>query len=50
LNRILATGDLGFKKVFASEENKDCLRGLISDFFGINVSSDEITIENPVRP
>ena len=47
MNRISATGDLAFKKVFASEEHKACLSGLISDFFGVDVSAEEITIENP---
>ena len=47
MNRIPATGDLAFKKVFASEEHKDCLSGLIGDFFGVLVPTEEITIVNP---
>ena len=47
MKRIPATGDLAFKKVFASEENKDCLGGLINDFFGVEVSTEAITIETP---
>ena len=47
MNRIPATGDLAFKKVFASEEHKACLSGLIKDFFEVVVSAEEITIENP---
>jgi predicted transposase/invertase (TIGR01784 family) len=47
LERISPTEDLAFKKVLASEENKDILGGLIKDFFGMEVSEDEITIEKP---
>jgi len=32
---------------FTSEEHKICLSGLISDFFGVDVPVEEITIENP---
>jgi predicted transposase/invertase (TIGR01784 family) len=46
-NSISPTNDLAFKKVLASEENKDILGGFISDFFEIAVSAEEITIENP---
>gem|GEM_PF-868792 len=45
LDRISPTGDLAFKKVLASEENKDVLAGLIGDFF--NVEVEELAIENP---
>ena len=47
LDKILPTGDLAFKKVFSSEENKDILSGLIRDFFMIDVSEDDLVIENP---
>ena len=43
--RIPATSDLAFKKVLASEENKDILSGLIHDFFG--VVAENLTIINP---
>ena len=45
MDRISPTGDLAFKKVLASEENKDILAGLINDFF--NVEVEELAIENP---
>ena len=45
MNRISPTNDLAFKKVLASEENKDILGGLINDFF--DVVAEEIVIENP---
>ena len=45
MDRISPTGDLAFKKVLASEENKDILAGLIGDFFCIEV--EELAIENP---
>ena len=45
MERISPTNDLAFKKVLASEENKDILQGLIKDFFQIEV--EEIIIENP---
>jgi len=45
LDRISPTGDLAFKKVLASEENKDILAGLIGDFF--NVEVEELAIVNP---
>ena len=45
LDKISPTGDLAFKKVLASEENKDILAGLIGDFF--NVEVEELAIENP---
>jgi len=45
MDRISPTGDLAFKKVLASEENKDILAGLIGDFF--NVEVEELAIENP---
>jgi len=45
LKKILPTGDLAFKKVFASVENTDILGGLINDFFGIK--AEEITITDP---
>ena len=45
MERILPTSDLAFKKVLASEENKDILAGLILDFFGI-IAEDIISIFN----
>ena len=45
LDKISPTGDLAFKKVLASEENKDILAGLIGDFF--NVEVEDLSIENP---
>ena len=45
MERILPTSDLGFKKVLASEENKDILAGLIEDFF--EVKAEDIVIEKP---
>jgi len=47
MERISAISDLGFKKVLASEENKDVLAGLIKDFFGVKVNAEEIVIEKP---
>jgi hypothetical protein len=47
LERILPTGDLAFKKVLASEAHKEILCGFIRDFFDIEVTPQEITIENP---
>lgn len=47
MERILPTGDLGFKKALASEDTKDILSGLIQDFFCIVVPEKEITLENP---
>ncbi len=43
--KVLATNDLLFKKVLASEENKDILAGFIQDFF--EIIPDEIIINNP---
>ena len=45
MERILPTSDLGFKKVLASEENKDILAGLIKDFF--EIKAEDIVIEKP---
>jgi predicted transposase/invertase (TIGR01784 family) len=45
--RISATNDLAFKKVLASEENKDILQGIISDFFGVRPEIGDIAIKNP---
>jgi hypothetical protein len=39
LDRISPTGDLVFKKVFASEEHKEILGGFIHDFFGVVAAS-----------
>jgi hypothetical protein len=47
LYKISPTGDLAFKKVLASEENKDILRGLIKDFYFFVISEDDLVIENP---
>ncbi len=43
--KVLATNDLLFKKVLASEENKDILAGFIQDFF--DIIPEEIIIHNP---
>ncbi len=43
--KVLATNDLLFKKVLASEENKDILAGFIKDFF--DIIPEEIIIHNP---
>jgi len=45
--RISPTSDLGFKKSLASSENKDILRGLIGDFFGVWPALGDITITSP---
>jgi predicted transposase/invertase (TIGR01784 family) len=45
MERILPTSDLAFKKVLASEENKDILAGLIEDFF--EIKAEDIVIEKP---
>jgi predicted transposase/invertase (TIGR01784 family) len=45
--RIKPTNDLAFKKTFGSEDNKDILSGLISDFFGFSVPAQEISLDNP---
>jgi len=45
MERILPTGDLAFKKVLGSEENKDILAGFIDDFFGVR--AEDIAIERP---
>ena len=45
MQQISPTSDLAFKKVFASDENKDILAGLIRDFF--EVEAEELIIENP---
>ena len=45
MKRIPATSDLAFKKVLASEENKEILSGLIQDFF--DVIPEDLTILNP---
>ena len=45
MNRVKPTNDLAFKKVLASEENKDILQGLIADFFEIEV--ENLSIEHP---
>ena len=47
MKRISPTGDLAFKKVLASENNKDILAGLITDFFKFEVIPEEMVIENP---
>jgi predicted transposase/invertase (TIGR01784 family) len=44
---ILPTNDLAFKKIFASETNKDILSGLIADFLNIKADIKDITIKNP---
>ena len=45
MRQILPTNNLLFKKVLASDANKDILAGLINDFF--NVKAEEIVIEAP---
>ncbi|MDR0591890.1 MAG: hypothetical protein LBG60_01260 [Bifidobacteriaceae bacterium] len=45
--RLRPTGDLGFKKLLASEGHKAVTRGFVADFFGIEASLDEIRIQNP---
>jgi predicted transposase/invertase (TIGR01784 family) len=42
---IKPTEDLAFKKVLASEENKDILAGFIKDFF--DIVPEQIVIKNP---
>ena len=46
-DRIPPTSDLGFKKTFASESNKDVLQGIIGDFFDLRPELDDITITAP---
>ena len=41
------TNDLLFKKMLASEENKDVLQGFIQDFCGLEVTIEEIHIVTP---
>ena len=43
--RISATGDLAFKKVFGTVGNEEIIAGLANDFFGI--SPDNVRISNP---
>ena len=44
-NIILPTNDLAFKKLFANNQHKEIIKGLIQDFYGITIKS--IIIENP---
>ena len=45
MKKISPTNDLAFKKTLASEENKDILQGLITDFYEIEV--ENLAIEHP---
>ena len=45
MDRVSPTNDLAFRKVLASEDNKDILQGLITDFYEIEV--ENLAIETP---
>jgi len=45
MQKISPTNDLAMKKTLASEENKDVLQGLITDFYEIEV--EDLAIEQP---
>jgi predicted transposase/invertase (TIGR01784 family) len=45
--RIPATNDLALRKVLASEENKDILRGLVHDFFKLELELEDIVLDRP---
>ncbi|MCL2047405.1 MAG: PD-(D/E)XK nuclease family transposase [Defluviitaleaceae bacterium] len=45
MGKVKPTNDLAFKKTLSSEENKDILQGLISDFYEVEV--ENLVIENP---
>ncbi|GHS93279.1 hypothetical protein FACS1894107_11080 [Planctomycetales bacterium] len=45
--KISPTNDLAFKKVFASEKDKDVLAGLVNDFYGYRLTAAEIELRNP---
>jgi hypothetical protein len=45
MERVKPTNDLVFRKTLASEENKDILQGLITDFYQIEV--ENLAIETP---
>ena len=47
MDRISPAGDLGFKKVLASEGNKDILAGFIRDFYGFDVDESDLVLEHP---
>jgi predicted transposase/invertase (TIGR01784 family) len=44
---IKPTGDLAFKKLFASEENREIIKHFIADILGIATTADQISIRNP---
>ena len=44
---IKVTNDLLFKKMLASEENKDITQGFIKDFCGLDAACEDIHIMNP---
>lgn len=43
--KVLPTNDLCFKKLFASDQNKDVLKPFIQDIFGIAIQ--DVSIKNP---
>ncbi|MDR0867008.1 MAG: Rpn family recombination-promoting nuclease/putative transposase, partial [Planctomycetota bacterium] len=45
--KISPTNDLAFKKIFASEKDKDVLAGLVNDYFGYHLTAAEIELRNP---
>ncbi|MDR0867156.1 MAG: Rpn family recombination-promoting nuclease/putative transposase [Planctomycetota bacterium] len=47
IERISPTNDLAFKKVFASEKDKDVLAGLVNDSYGYHLTAAEIELRNP---
>jgi flagellar biosynthesis GTPase FlhF len=44
---VAPTNDLLFRKLLSSEENKDILKGLLHDFFDMEVPLEDISILNP---
>ena len=44
---IRPTGDLAFKKLFASEENREIIKHFLADILGIETTADQINIRNP---
>jgi len=47
MDKIPPTNNLAFQKALASEENKDVLCGFINDFYFIDITEENITLENP---
>ena len=45
MDRVSPTNDLAFRKVLASEDNKDILQELITDFYEMEVKN--LAIETP---